>query len=100
MKKLLALVVVTAVGAAAVPALAATKTVRVDDNVFSPKSVTVSKGAKLTFRWVGDAPHNVKGAGINIGNRTSGSRTVRAKRSGTLVCTIHPGMTLKLRVRR
>ncbi len=98
MKKLLALAAVTAAGATAVPALAAT-TVRVDDNVFSPKSVTVKKGSKLTFRWVGRAPHNVKGAGISIGIRKSGTKTVRAKRSGTLVCTIHPGMTMKLRVR-
>ena len=99
MKKLIALVAVTAVGATAVPALAATKRIRVDDNVFSPKSLTVKKGTKLNFRWVGDAPHNVKGAGINIGIRTSGRKTVRAKRSGTLVCTIHPGMRMKLRVR-
>ena len=100
MKKLLALVAVTAVGATAVPALAATKRVRVDDNVFSPRSLTVDKGTKLSFRWVGDAPHNVKGAGINISTRTSGRKTVTARRSGTLVCTIHPGMTMKLRVRR
>ncbi len=99
MKKLLALVAVTAVGATAAPALAATKTVRVDDNVFSPKSLTVNKGDKLRFSWVGDAPHNVKGAGINIGIRRSGTRTVTARRSGRLVCTIHPGMTMRLRVR-
>ncbi len=99
MKKLLRVAAVLALLLAAVPAFAATKTIRVDDNVFSPKSLTLNQGTKLNFRWVGDAPHNVKGAGINIGNRTSGSKTVRAKRSGTLVCTIHPGMTMRLRVR-
>ena len=99
MKKLLGLVAALAVLAAAVPALAATRTINVDDNVFSPRSVTVNKGDKLRFRWVGEAPHNVKAAGINIGIRRSGTRTVTARRSGRLVCTIHPGMTMRLRVR-
>ncbi len=99
MKKLLGLLAMLSLLAAAVPAFAATRTVRVDDNVFSPKSLTVGKGTKLRFVWVGDAPHNVKGAGISIGTRTSGSKTVTARRSGTLVCTIHPGMSMKLRVR-
>jgi plastocyanin len=100
MKKLLALVAAAAILVVAVPAFAATRTVRVDDNVFSPKRLTVNKGDKLRFRWVGDAPHNVRGAGINIGIRRSGTRTVRVRRSGTLVCTIHPGMEMRLRVRR
>ena len=100
MKKILALAASATVLVAAVPALAATKTVRVDDNVFSPKTLTVKKGTKLKFTWVGDAPHNVRGAGINIGIRRSGSKTVTARRGGTLVCTIHPGMQMKLRVRR
>ena len=55
---------------------------RVDDNVFSPKTIRVKKGDKIRFRWVGDAPHNVKGAGINIGTRTQrhahGHRQARA----------------------
>ena len=99
MKKLLGLAAVLALLVAAIPAFAATKTVRVDDNFFSPKSLTVSKGTRLNFRWTGDAPHNVKGAGINIGTRSSGRRTATARRSGTLVCTIHPGMRMKLTVR-
>jgi plastocyanin len=99
MKKLLALVAAATMLVLAVPAFAATRTVKVDDNVFSPKSLTVNKGDKLRFRWVGEAPHNVKGAGINIGIRRSGTRTVTARRSGRLVCTIHPGMTMRLRVR-
>ena len=100
MKKLLGLVAVLALlVVAAVPAFAATRTVKVADNYFSPKSLTINKGDSVRFRWVGRAPHNVKGAGINIGNRTTGTRTVKPRRSGTLVCTIHPGMTMKLRVR-
>ena len=99
MRKLVALVAVAALAAVAVPAFAATKTVRVDDNVFSPKSLTINKGDTVNFRWVGDNPHNVRGAGINISTRESGSRRVKPRKSGTLVCDIHPGMKMRLRVR-
>ena len=102
MKKLIAastaLIVAVAVTIAALPAFAATKTVKVDDNVFSPKTVTLKRGDKIKFNWVGDAPHNVKGAGINIGTRTSGTRTVTVRRAGKFVCTIHPGMTGRIRL--
>ena len=105
MKKLLALVAVTAVGATAAPATAATKRVRVDDNVFAPKSLTVSKGTKLSFRWVGDAPHNVVRTGgprfKAISTRRSGTVSRRLRRKGTyrLTCTIHPGMNLRVTAR-
>ncbi len=99
MKKLIALIAAVAVGAVAIPAFAATKTVKVDDNFFSPKTITVRKGDKIRFTWVGDAPHNVKGAGINIGTRSSGSKTVTIRRAGTFRCTIHPGMSGRIRLR-
>jgi plastocyanin len=106
-RKLIALLVVAALAAlgvagatVAIPAFAATKAVRVDDNFFSPKTIRVKRGDRIRFRWTGSAPHNVKGAGINIGTRRSGSRTVRVRRSGTIVCTIHPGMTARIRVSR
>ena len=45
MKRLIAPVAACTVAAAlAVPALAATKTVRIVDNAFAPKSLTVAKG--------------------------------------------------------
>ena len=103
MRKLIAVVVAAALAATgayfAIPAFAATKTVRVDDNVFSPKTIRVSRGDKIRFRWVGSAPHNIKGAGINIAPRRSGTRTVTVKRFGTIVCTIHPGMEARIRRR-
>ena len=99
MKKLIALPIVLALVIAVVPAFAATKRVNVDDNFFSPKTVTLKRGDKIRFVWTGDAPHNVKGAGINIGTRTSGSRTVTVRRAGKYVCTIHPGMTGRIRLR-
>ncbi|HWT91710.1 MAG TPA: plastocyanin/azurin family copper-binding protein [Solirubrobacteraceae bacterium] len=97
----------TAVAAAAlaVPAFAATKTIKVDDNVFAPRSATAKKGDTLNFRWVGEAPHNVKvqkGPQM-FGSKVqrSGSYKVKVRKAGayTIVCTIHPGMTLKLRVK-
>jgi plastocyanin len=99
MKKLIVLAVSVALGVTAIPALAATKRVEVDDNVFSPKVIRAKKGDKIRFVWVGSAPHNVKGAGINLGTRKSGSRTVTVRRGGTFVCTIHSGMTGRIRLR-
>ena len=99
MRKLIVLAALVALAIAAIPAFAATKTVKVDDNVFSPKTLTVKKGSKIKFTWVGSAPHNVKGAGINLGTRKSGSRTITVRRAGTFVCTIHPGMQGKIRLR-
>jgi plastocyanin len=97
-------VVVTA-AIAAVPAFAATRTVKVDDNVFGPKSVSIQKGGTVRFRWAGESPHNVVRAGgpsfKQIGTRTSGSVSRKFAKAGTykLVCSIHPGMNLTLRVR-
>jgi plastocyanin len=103
----LALLAVAALAAAlAIPALAATRTVSLHDNYFSPKATTVSKGTKVRFVWRGEAPHNVtktKGPGkkFRSANKQSGtfSRTFTTSGSYTIVCTIHPGMTLKLRVK-
>ena len=103
MRKLIAVVVSAALAATgayfAIPAFAATKTVRVDDNFFSPKTIRVKRGDKIRFRWTGSAPHNVKGAGINLGTRRSGTRTVTVRRFGRIVCTIHPGMEARIRRR-
>ena len=105
MKKLVALAATVVVAIAAVPALAATKTVRVDDNVFRPDSMTVNRNDTVRFRWVGDALHNVRKTSgpsfRNISNRRSGTVSRRLTRRGTLrlVCTIHPGMDMRIRVR-
>ena len=58
----------------------------------------------MTFRWAVKAPHNVK---VNSGPvkfasaiKTSGTYKRKMTRKGTykIVCTIHPGMNLTLRV--
>ena len=103
MRKLIAVLVAAALAVTcavvAIPAFAATKSVNVDDDFFSPKTIRVKKGDKIRFRWVGDNPHNVKGAGINIGTRSSGTKTVTVRRAGRFVCTIHPGMAARIRLR-
>jgi plastocyanin len=104
-RPIIAAAAAAALAAAAIPAHAATKTVRVDDNVFAPKTLSVKRGDTVRFRWVGDAPHNVV---VTRGPQRfrssimrSGSYRKRLRRRGTytIVCTIHPGMTMKLRVR-
>jgi plastocyanin len=90
----------------AVPALAAsTKTVTVKDNAFAPTSATVKAGTTVKWFWRGKAPHNVsvtKGpAKFKSPVKTSGSFAIRLTRKGTysIVCTIHPGMKMSLRVK-
>ena len=106
MRKPLALMAVAGVAAAAaVPAFAGTKTVKVGDNFFSPKPVTVSKGSTVTWKWVGDAPHNVKAvqgpARFSSAIKRSGTYSKKLRKRGTyrIVCSIHPGMSMKLTVR-
>ncbi|HEX6228376.1 MAG TPA: plastocyanin/azurin family copper-binding protein [Solirubrobacterales bacterium] len=84
-------------------------TVKLGDNFFSPSTKTVRRGTKVRFRWVGRNPHNVtkaRGPGGRFASRTTRARGVnfakKFKKAGTysLVCTIHPGMAMTLRVRR
>ena len=104
MKKLaVAALAVATTAAVAIPSGAAT-TVRVDDDVFRPGSVRVSKGATVRWRWVGDSPHNVtvtRGpVKFRSSTKRSGTFTRTMRRRGTyrIVCTVHPGMRMTLRV--
>jgi len=76
----------------------------VRDNVFAPKTKTVKRGATVRFVWRGRAPHNVVISGPKRASskvQVKGTYRYRATRRGThrVVCTIHPGMTMRLRVR-
>ncbi len=86
-------------GAAGGSHAAATKTITLRDSFFSPKRITVSRGTTLRFVWRGRLPHNLIGPGANVGPRRSGSKSVRASRSGSYLCTIHRGMALRVTVR-
>lgn len=75
---------------------AATRTVLAKDNFFSPKTIRARRGDRIRVVWRGRQLHNVKGPGVNIGFKRRGSASFRA-RAGTFRCTIHPGMTFRVR---
>jgi plastocyanin len=106
MKRTFALLAALAlVGALAVPALGATKSIALRDTFFSPKSVTVKKGTTVKWVWRGRLPHNVtvkKGpVKFHSSTKTKGSFSKKLTKRGTyrIVCTIHPGMNLTLKVK-
>lgn len=103
-----ALVALTAVAVTAglgASTASSASTVRLKDNFFTPKTTSVSKGSTVTFRWAGKAAHNVvvERGPVKFRSSTKVKGTYKRKltRRGsyTIVCTLHPGMTLKLRVR-
>ena len=105
MKKLL---VLTSLVLFAIPATAgsttserASKTVGAFNNYFSPKKVTVSRGAKVT--WViRQGRHNVVGRGFSSPVLSKGktySRKFSRKGTYAYVCTLHSGMKGKVVVR-
>ena len=105
MRKPIALLATAGLAVAAVPAFAATKTINVDDNFFSPRPVSVKKGTTVRWKWVGGAPHNVKVVKgpqkFTSPLKRSGtySRTLRKRGTYSIVCTIHSGMSMRLKVR-
>ena len=113
MRKLLIAVLVTALaGVLAASALAAGRTVKVGDYFFVREgaenpTVRVSKGTKVTFKWVGGVPHNVVATSgpESFGSKTKARgyrfrHTFRKRGTYQLVCTVHPSlMRMKVRVR-
>ena len=99
--RLITLLTVVLIGVFAVSALASSgKTVKVGDNYYGPKSLTVGRGTKVTWKWVGVLKHNVV---VHAGPSAFSSKTqVRGSYSHTftkkgtyqLVCTIHPSMKM------
>jgi plastocyanin len=85
---------------------AAPRTVTLKNIAFSPKSLKVSRGTKVTFAFRdGTTIHNVTSTGRTrfqtIANRSSGSRSRTFSHAGTYryECTLHPGMTGRIVVR-
>jgi plastocyanin len=87
---------------------AASTTIKLDDNFFSPAKKSVKKRTKVRFKWVGSNPHNVvkrSGPGGSFRSQTTSSPgvnyTKKFKKAGKykIVCTIHDGMKLTLKVR-
>ena len=112
MRKLLVGLLATAlVALLAASALAATRSIRVGDNFFvrdgRTPTVTVRRGTTVSWRFVGDSPHNVR---VTRGPvrfqspvKVNGTYRKRMTRRGTyrIVCTIHgardQSMTLRVR---
>jgi len=84
---------------------AAVRTVGVDDNRFRPARLTVRRRSAVVFRWRGLNPHNVRAARgprrFSSDIQREGTYRVRLTRRGRylLVCDVHFGMTMRLRVR-
>lgn len=108
-KILLTLGALALVAALAVPALAATRTVKVGDDWFVRPSgshnVLIRKGSSVKWVWTGRIRHNVtvtRGpVKFHSRTQTKGTFIKRFTRRGsyTIVCTIHPGMEMNLRVK-
>ncbi|HET7429355.1 MAG TPA: plastocyanin/azurin family copper-binding protein [Gaiellales bacterium] len=107
--KLLALAAAAATAAAlAVPALAATRTIKVGDDYFvragTPPTVTVKKGTTVKWVWRGKVIHNVVARSgpqrFRSKTQVTGSFAKRFTKRGTynIVCEIHTGMAMKLKV--
>jgi plastocyanin len=83
---------------------AATRTIRLKDSYFSPSSLTRSGKATVRFVWAGRLGHNLVGRRIPASYESARIRHKALTRTygrGTFrfTCTIHPGMTFRLRVR-
>ena len=114
MKRLTIICAALLVGAAPAPVLAAAKkTIKLGDNYYSAKSLTVSRGTTVTWQWpgfdeAGDV-HDVKlksgPKGVKKFQSEAASTDYSFKRkltvAGTykLVCTLHHEMKMTIKVR-
>jgi plastocyanin len=74
--------------------------VNVVDNRFDPKTITVAAGDTVTWDFKGSTQHNVTASGFKSKNLKSGTFEHQFNSAGdySYVCTIHPGMTGKIKV--
>lgn len=103
---LTSILALTVSAALAVSAFAATKTVTIKDNLFSPRSITVSSGSTVKWVWKGMALHNVTVTSgptkFHSPTQMKGTFSKRLTKAGTykIICTIHASsqsMTIKVR---
>jgi plastocyanin len=109
-RKLVLLTLAVTALAAAQAAARPAKSIKVGDDYFvrkgSTPTVTVKKGTTVTWRFRGNDIHNIavtKGpVKFHSAVKDSGSFSKKMRRAGryTIVCTIHSGMKMKLRVTR
>lgn len=101
---LTAAAVPVAASAGSPTASASAVTVAVKDNRFVPKRVTVRKGGKVTWVWSrrNRQVHNVTGSRFSSLTRARRYRySHRFTRRGSflIVCTVHSGMQMRVRVK-
>jgi plastocyanin len=88
----------------ALPAVAASETIDVRDNSFSPTKVGVDVGDTITWKWDGSNAHNVtvKKGPQKFKSKTqskgSYARTMKKPGKYTIYCTLHSGMDMKVQV--
>jgi plastocyanin len=109
MRKLLALISITAIAAAiAVPALAAApvKNVKVGPVFsFGPKSIKIKKGTKVVWKWTGGLPHilAIKSGPVKFHSKKqiSGTYTHVFTVKGTylLICRNHFAQGMKMTIK-
>ena len=83
---------------------AATRTIKLKDSYFSPSVLRASGKATVRFVWAGELAHNLVGRSIpksyaNAAVRRKSLTRTYGRGIYTFECTIHPGMSFKLRVR-
>jgi plastocyanin len=92
------------VAALVVPSVAATRSVSIRDDYYSPRSVSVSKNTTVRWVWRGSGRHNVvvgRGpATFRSPLKRTGTYSHKFTRRGTyrIVCTVHEEMTMSVRV--
>jgi len=100
---------VLAVAAVAVPAFAATRTVKIGDSYFvrkgSPQTITVKHGTIVKWLWTGKLAHNVTviSGPVKFHSKTQSrgtfSRTLTRRGRYFIVCTIHRALGQKMYVK-
>jgi plastocyanin len=107
-------VVAGASGAADAPTAttSATKTVKVADNFYSPKKLTVAKGTTIKWKW---SNRNADSHDVYLNKKPKGVKRFQSppaatfftykrtlKKAGTykLLCTFHENMTMRIDVKR
>jgi plastocyanin len=82
--------------------------VQVGDDFFNPTKLSVNKGTKIKFTWIGTDKHNVvkaKGPGGSFSSGTTDQTGFKFKhkfkKAGKykLICTVHDDMKMKVKVK-
>jgi plastocyanin len=96
---------VALLAASSVALASGSKTVKIKDNFYSVKKLTVGKGTRVTWKWAAFLRHNVvvRSGPSKFKSRTQvrGSFTHTFSKAGTyhLYCTLHPYMKMTVVVR-